>query len=84
VWHTSVSVWSRRSQLLDAPALAEAEALRSLRGVGGDAEWWVWNPTARVGHLRVPVTPEEFALMPPGEARDDAGETGPRRPRSAR
>lgn len=82
MWHTSVSVWSRRSQLLDAPQLAEAEALRSLRGVGGAVEWWWWNPEARVGHLRVAVTPEEHDAMPLGQARDDAGETGPQRPRS--
>jgi len=84
VWHVSVSVWSRRSQQLDSPDLAERAAVRALRGVGGLSEWWWWNPQARVGHLRVPVTDAEFAAIPPGMAVDDAGETGPQRPRSTR
>jgi hypothetical protein len=63
-------------------ALAEQEAVKVLRGVGGDREWWWWNPTVFVGHLRVPLTTEEFAAMPPGEAVDDAGETGPERRRT--
>jgi hypothetical protein len=57
--------------------------VRLLRGVGGDCEWWIFTP-ARVGHLRVPVTSEEYSLMPPGEVRDDAGDSGPKRRRTKR
>lgn len=59
----------------------ERRAIDLLAGVGGDCEWWIYS-TARVGHLRVPVTAEEHAWMPPGKALDDAGETGPQRERS--
>lgn len=65
--------------------LAEREAVRCLRGVGGDTEWWIWNGAGyggAVGHLRVPLTVAEAALLPPGCAEHDAGETGPQRPRS--
>jgi hypothetical protein len=66
----------------DAPAQAEAEAIKLLRGVGNpDREWWLWNPAAPVGHLRVPVAAEEYALVPPGCVVGDAGETGPLRVR---
>lgn len=80
VWHVSVTVWSRRSELVDAPALAEAAAVRALRGVGGDREWWLWN--GRFGHLRVAVTDAENAALPCGVAAHDAGEAGPERPRT--
>lgn len=62
--------------------------MAALRGVGGDCEWWVHslilNGPAIVGHLRVPVTVEEYARIPPGLVSNDAGETGPMRPRSRR
>ena len=81
MWHVSVSVWSRRNELVDAPDLAEKAAVRALRGVGGDREWWIWSPS-RIGHLRVGVTPQEFAASPPGIAHHDAGESGPERTRT--
>lgn len=84
VWHASVTVWDRSRRLVVAPALAEKEAVRLLLGVGGDREWWLWSPEARVGHLRVAVTPEEFERIPPGCALHDAGDSGPERPRSPR
>jgi hypothetical protein len=57
--------------------------VRLLAGVGGDVEWWVWNLplVGLVGHLRVPLTDEEYARVPPGCAVADAGETGPQRTR---
>lgn len=81
MWHTSVSVWSGARQT-SAPAIAEKEAVRTLRGVGGDREWWLWNPEALVGHLRVAVTLEEAEAMPCGVAVHDAGDTGPERKRT--
>ena len=81
VWHVSVSAWSKRDERVSVPELAEKEAGRCLRGVGGDREWWIWNEEAKVGHLRVAVTPDEASLMPPGVAEDDAGESGPERRR---
>lgn len=53
-------------------------------GVGGEHEWWFWNPRACVGHLRVPVTAAEALLIPPGLATSDAGESGPQRRRTRR
>lgn len=70
--------------MLGLPAvrdLVEAEAVSALQGVGGDHEWWIWQ--RRVGHLRVPLVAEEIAQLAPGLAVDDAGETGPMRPRTA-
>lgn len=55
-----------------------------LEGVGDDVEWWVYNPAARVAHLRVPVTAAELELVPPGCVVGDAGVTGPLRPRTRR
>jgi len=82
VWHVSLSVWAPDGRAKrNEPGIACAEAVADLRGVGGPAEWWFWSP-ARIGHLRVPLTEEEFAMVPPGMAVDDAGETGPRRRRS--
>ena len=56
--------------------------MRLLAGAGGDREWWVFT-SGRVGHLRVPLTPEEAAALPPGGPPEhDAGDTGPERPRT--
>jgi len=82
VWHLSVSVWSGAGTQVTAPELAEKEAIRWLRGVGNDREWWIWNDAARVGHLRVGVTDEEFEQMPCGIAEHDAGDNGPERLRT--
>jgi hypothetical protein len=81
VWHVSISAWSggkRSSQ----PKLCEREAVRLLRGVGGDREWWHWNPDALIGHLRVGLTEAEYAELPCGMAENDAGESGPERTRT--
>ena len=77
-------MWSPdRTSKRDAPGQAEAEAVRLLRAVGdAEREWWLWNPDALVGHLRVPVTPDEYERVPPGCVTTDAGETGPLRPRT--
>jgi hypothetical protein len=83
VWHVSVTLWSRGQQV-DLPGVAEHAAARELRGVGGDTEWWFYSPASRVGHLRVPLTDQEYATIPPGTAYDDAGETGPQRARTNR
>lgn len=86
VWHLSVSVWSGAPQdggrRLVQPKIAEREAVKLLRGVGGQREWWIWNPDANVGHLRVGVTPDEHGAMTCGVAEHDAGDTGPERPRT--
>lgn len=81
MWHVSVSLqvggsWKRSRGRLERLGIA------LLRPVGGDTEWWWWNPTVAVGHLRVPVTADEAALIPPGCAVNDAGQTGPRRRRT--
>ena len=68
--------------MVAVPDLLESVAVRHLAGVGGDREWWLWNPDARVGHLRVPVTPDEARQIPAGCALHDAGESGPERPRT--
>lgn len=83
VWHASVSVWTADgTRQRDDPRSAEREALRLLAGVGGETEWWYWNPVPRIGHLRVALTVEEYALVPPGCVLADAGESGPPRPRT--
>jgi hypothetical protein len=84
VWHVSISVWSKdRKAKRSAPDQAEMEAVKLLRGVGDpEREWWIWNPVAMVGHLRVPVTAVEYAQVPPGCVVGDAGETGPLRRRT--
>lgn len=64
------------------PVICERAAVKLLRGVGGDREWWWFNPDALIGHLRVSVTETEHEAMPEGMALDDAGETGPERPRT--
>ena len=86
MWHVSVSAWSRRDERVNVPGVCEAEAVRLLRGVGGGREWWWWNAAGLVGHLRVSVTAAEYAALPgpPDGILDDAGESGPERPRTAR
>lgn len=77
-----MSLWTPSGrEKLRAPGRLERAAVALLRPVGGDAEWWIWNPAARVGHLRIAVTPAEHEQVPPGCATADAGETGPRRRR---
>lgn len=80
VWHVSASL-QRSGRLLDLPNPLEAVARRLLANVGGDREWLIWNPAAHVLHYRAAVTPEEYALIPPGCALMDAGDSGPERPR---
>lgn len=67
------------------PDRCEQIAVALLTGVGGDHEWWlatgVMNPY--VAHLRVPTTPAEQRLIPPGLVTMDAGTTGPRRLRTS-
>jgi len=85
VWHASISA-QRKGRFLDDHARLERLAVAALRGVGGDSEWWIaglmLNGPAIVGHLRVPVTADEYLLVPPGLVTTDAGETGPPRPRT--
>lgn len=80
MWHASVSLQSAGT-FLRSPGRLERLATRLLADVGGTREWWLWNPHAHVGHLRVAVTPEENALIPPGCAVVDAGPAGPERRR---
>ena len=86
MWHVSVSVWvADGSRKRNSPEIAEREAVRLLRGVGGDREWWIWNlneVTPYIGHLRVALTAEEYAQVPPARVVADAGESGPERPRT--
>jgi hypothetical protein len=83
VWHVSVSAWARRGERTNSPVLCEREAIRLLRGVGGDREWWTYNSDALVGHLRVGVTGAENDALPEGRAVADAGPSGPERARTA-
>lgn len=78
-----MSIW-KGDRKVTAPALAEKEAIKLLAGVGGDREWWIYacGSGSPVGYLRVPVTPAEYELVPPGCVTTDAGETGPQRPRT--
>lgn len=62
-------------------SVVEKEAVRALRGVGGDREWWIFTPN-RIGHLRVPVTEQEWQDIPCGVVVSDAGESGPERART--
>lgn len=82
VWHVSISLRTPAGYRLSSRTWLERAAPAFLAGVGGDREWWHWNARARVGHLRVPVTTDEYQLIPPGLADSDAGETGPERPRT--
>lgn len=72
----------RNQRPINDKRAAEREAVRLLKGVGGSREWWTWNTEALVGHLRVPLTPDEVARIPPGMATIDAGHTGPERRRT--
>ena len=81
MWHASVSVQDRTGAL-HQPRIAERHAIEALADVGGDHEWWIWRTEPRVGHLRVPITAAEAALVPPGCVLGDAGESGPLRPRT--
>jgi hypothetical protein len=82
VWHCSLSLWTPdRAGKLRAPGRLERAAVRMLAEVGGGREWWIWNPAVRVGHLRVALTGEENALVPPGCVVADAGDSGPERRR---
>lgn len=76
----SLSLQSAGS-FLRSPGRLERLAVAELRGVGGDLEWWLWNPKACVGHLRVGVTEAEAELIPAGCATTDAGPSGPLRRR---
>ncbi len=88
VWHASVSAQKPAprpgtyGQFVHAEKLIEKYAVALLRGVGGTREWWIYNPNAHVGHLRVALTPEEATTLPPGIALDDAGPSGPQRART--
>lgn len=83
MWHVSISQQRPTGRMRNVPRELEREAVRHLAGVGADREWWLYSPQ-RIGHLRVALTPAEAALLPPwcGPI-DDAGETGPERPRTA-
>lgn len=82
VWHVSASLHTPQEQPLAAPSRLERAAVQLLRGVGGDVEWWLWNRSARIAHLRVAITDVEFASMPAGCATVDAGPEGVKRRRS--
>jgi hypothetical protein len=82
VWHVSISLWTPLGEQMAAAGRLERAAISLLWGVGGDTEWWLWNRQARIGHLRVPVTPAEFDQIPAGCAIGDAGPSGPERKRT--
>lgn len=71
---------ARTDKIIRSAGQMERAAIALLDGVGGDVEWWIFSK-AGVGHLRVPVTPEEYRLVPPGHVIGDAGEAGPQRRR---
>lgn len=89
VWHVSVSIQhvgehdgATGFYVLD-PDRCERIAVELLVGVGGDVEWWCEGEFNRaVCHLRVPITPAENLILPPGCTTHDAGKTGPMRPRT--
>jgi hypothetical protein len=64
--------------------VCEAEAVKLLRGVGSDREWWWWNARQRIGHLRVGLTEAENEALPcfTTDVLDDAGESGRERRRT--
>ena len=84
VWHASVSLVTPARLPIGSAGRIERAAINLLRGVGGDTEWWLWNPTHRIGHLRVAVTDAEHEQVPPGCALYDAGPAGQRRRRTRR
>lgn len=83
VWHISASISTpdRRKRVRSATQVERA-AVAALAGVGNDREWWIWNSTVGVGHLRVGVTAEELEVIGDYPAEDDAGPAGPERPRT--
>jgi hypothetical protein len=83
VWHASVSITdpTLRKRVRSA-GVAERAAVQALAGVGNQKEWWRWNRELGVGHLWVGVTEEEADALGRWPAEDDAGETGPQRPRT--
>lgn len=80
VWHVSISLQRRGRRFVD-PVVLERWAVDALVGVGGSWERWRISD-AGIGHLHVPVTDLEAALIPPGQVVSDAGVTGPERPRT--
>jgi hypothetical protein len=84
VWHVSASLWTPRGEQLRSPGVIERAAGVLLAEVGGGREWWLWNPRARIGHLRVALTAAENDLLPPfcGQVAYDAGDSGPERRRT--
>lgn len=68
--------------MLDDEVAVEREAVKALRGVGGDREWWIFSER-RIGHLRVPVTQDERRLVPVGVVVAAAGKSGPERKRTS-
>jgi hypothetical protein len=64
------------------PELLAAIAVKLLRGVGGDREWWWYHEATRIGHFRVGLTAAEYAELPGGCVVADAGESGPERTRT--
>lgn len=78
-----MSLWAPAGTRLRSPGVLERAAIRLLHGVGGEREWWIWNPDALVGHLRVGLTAAEAASLPEaGPVAFDAGPSGPERRRS--
>jgi hypothetical protein len=64
--------------------ICEKEAVKLLRGVGGDREWWIW-PDSLIGHLRIGLTLGEYeSLVPWCGPVDDAGDAGPERAREVK
>lgn len=84
VWHASLTLWSPTGDRLRSPGVLERSAVALLAGVGGDREWWLWNPRARVAHLRVALTQDEADRLPANACpiAFDAGEAGPERRRN--
>ena len=82
VWHVSASLWEPSGTTkLRTPGRLERAAVALLRPVGGDREWWIWNPAVQVAHLRVALTAAEYERVPPGCVVADAGDSGPERRR---
>jgi hypothetical protein len=80
VWHASVSIRNLRWRIVKSPGVLERHAVNALEGVGNDREWWIVRNG--IGHLRVGVTPEEYAQLGQLAAVADAGESGPQRART--
>lgn len=86
VWHVSASLWSPRDEQLRSAGVIERASVPLLAEVGGDREWWLWNPQARIGHLRVALTAAENEQLLPAcvPVAYDAGPSGPERNRTRR